>query len=73
MQLGDQRVHLRIACRKINDRTSAGCTRTKSRARHKRAETNSFKGPFTYDVYGLNGNLLDHAAGTITGERITVD
>lgn len=34
---------------------------------------NSFKGPFTYDVYDLNGNLLEHAAGTITGQRITVD
>jgi len=34
---------------------------------------NNFKGPFTYDVYDLNGNLLDHAAGIITGERITVD
>ncbi len=33
----------------------------------------SFKGPFTYDVYDLNGNLLEHAAGIITGQRITVD
>ncbi|HLK22692.1 MAG TPA: hypothetical protein VKT81_27290 [Bryobacteraceae bacterium] len=34
---------------------------------------NTFKGPFTFDVYDLNGNLLEHAAGIVTGERITVD
>jgi hypothetical protein len=34
---------------------------------------NTFKGSFTLDVYDLSGNLLEHAAGTITGQRITVD
>jgi hypothetical protein len=34
---------------------------------------NTFEASFTLDVYDLSGNLLEHAAGTITGQRITVD
>lgn len=34
---------------------------------------NTFDGSITIDVYDLNGNLLSHYAGQITGQRITVD
>jgi hypothetical protein len=34
---------------------------------------NSYKGTFTLDVFDLAGNRLDHANGTISAQRITVD
>jgi hypothetical protein len=34
---------------------------------------NSYKGPFTIDIYDLSGNHLAHFSGTITAQRITVD
>lgn len=34
---------------------------------------NNFMGTFTVDVFDLNGKLLQHLAGTVTGQRITVD
>jgi len=33
---------------------------------------NTFSGSFTVDIYDLNGNLVAHVEGTITGTRITV-
>lgn len=37
------------------------------------ANGNSFSGSFTVDVFDLNGKTLQHTAGTVTGQRITVD
>ena len=37
------------------------------------AGADSFQGPFTIDVYDLNGKNLMHFDGTITGIRIKVD
>jgi hypothetical protein len=33
----------------------------------------TYAGSFTIDLYDLNGNLLAHVAGDVTGSRITVD
>jgi hypothetical protein len=34
---------------------------------------NSYAGTFTVDQYDTNGNVIGHAAGQVTGQRITVD
>lgn len=34
---------------------------------------NSYAGTFTVDQYDTNGNVIGHAAGQVTGHRITVD
>jgi len=35
---------------------------------------NSFSGPFTFDIYDPKGTtLVQHLAGQITGQRITVN
>jgi hypothetical protein len=34
---------------------------------------NSYVGTFTVDQYDTNGNVIGHAAGQVTGQRITVD
>ena len=34
---------------------------------------NSYAGTFTVDQYDNNGNVIGHAAGQVTGQRITVD
>lgn len=36
-------------------------------------ESKTYSGTFTIDQYDTNGNLLGHAEGTVSGERITVD
>jgi hypothetical protein len=37
------------------------------------ALSNNYQGPYSYDIYDLNGSRLQHFTGTITGKRITVD
>ncbi|HXS94067.1 MAG TPA: hypothetical protein VN736_05635 [Candidatus Limnocylindrales bacterium] len=32
-----------------------------------------YSGPFTIDIYDLKGNRVDHIAGNITAQRVTVD
>ena len=34
---------------------------------------NNYQGPYSYDIYDLNGNRLQHFTGTIAAKRITVD
>jgi hypothetical protein len=34
---------------------------------------NSYAGTFTVDQYDVNGNVIGHANGQVTGQRITVD
>jgi hypothetical protein len=34
---------------------------------------NSYAGTFTVDQYDASGNVIGHAAGQVTGQRITVD
>jgi len=37
------------------------------------ATGNTYQGPYSYDIYDLNGNKMQHFTGTITAKRITVD
>ena len=34
---------------------------------------NSYAGTFTVDQYDTNGNVIGHAAGNVTAQRIAVD
>jgi hypothetical protein len=36
-------------------------------------KASSFSGPFTADVYSPTGSLLQHIAGRIIGQRVTVN
>jgi hypothetical protein len=51
---------------------SSGTYKVRARV-HLSDNSNEFNGPFTTDIFDLNGNVIFTVSGTVTGKRIVVE